>query len=476
MPIATGRNAAYGPPQVNNKYSPLANIQFGGADGAFVSRALVNRRNMLFNANLLPQQLFLATPNWANLLAAEAGHLPPIIVVSSNRSDWIAGGINAAQVSATGHGLANFPNPSDLQALQLVAGVNQSPPVYAPLRMGAAAGQPPANRNVYILVHGLEYGRYRDTLAGTGMKVVGWRFNRPPGAVHEITGFGASRYAAVEFAKNLRANVGAAPPWNYAWIFDDNVVALSSFPGYAVVEAAMVAAGNNPICAGFAGGTLAVNRPHVIHWTVNQFAHGLGAAPAGLPGVANIGLVQQAACWDIAQLANTNRNFGPVFVNSAEDLSLDYFFDTEPIPYQYYAGIGIIKEEVTYHDDTHTPLAPNQVNAARQALTGWVVGLEAAPAAPGAVPPPPTLLQPTAPGEGGPHLIPAYMTQWVLPNSMLHAQAGNVNTQNTASSHAMEQIIYRAIEASIVTAAARTQTFQLNGAGNAQVINRVDRP
>jgi hypothetical protein len=67
---------------------------------------------------------------------------------------------------------------------------------------------------------------------------VGWDFVRPKD-VKPFVGFGASRFAAIEFCKTLRTNVtDLGKVWDYAWLIDDNVVALENFAGLEKVEAA----------------------------------------------------------------------------------------------------------------------------------------------------------------------------------------------------------------------------------------------
>src|ERR1700733_5735838 len=116
MPITTDKNTQYGPPLVNQKYAPLLNIQLNMGDQAVYTALIQNRANNLRAANRFARPLTLATPNWANVIAAEAGHLPPLVVISSNRSSWIAAGLVAAQNQLTYLGIPAFANASDLRA------------------------------------------------------------------------------------------------------------------------------------------------------------------------------------------------------------------------------------------------------------------------------------------------------------------------------------------------------------------------
>ena len=190
------------------------------------------------------------------------------MVISSNRADWIKFGIDTAAVKLGALGADTFDNVSDLRALD-VAGLhtdvkngvkrNASPPIYCPQRLGAAP-----HRNVYIVVHMSEYRKYKNVLEDTGITVVGWEFVLPqvrPAGRGWAVGFGASRFAAIEFCKQLKTPApppappaGPVAPWNYAWLFDDNVVALTNFAGLARVEAAMAGPGGPWVCAGLREG------------------------------------------------------------------------------------------------------------------------------------------------------------------------------------------------------------------------------
>ncbi len=467
MAVSTDKNTAYGPPLVNQKYAPLQNIQWVAGDQALYSGMLNLRRNALVNANYLPRTLGLASRNWVNIDADEAtaGRQPPLVIVSSNRSGWIRDGLAAvnAQIAGLNVAAGHFNGPSDYRALAANAGQLQGSPIYTPLRQGAPL---PLNRGIYVVVHSSEYTRYRDRLdpigAPTGIKVIGWDFQRNPGQNERVVGFGASRYAAMEFCKDLQANHGAV--WNKAWLIDDNVVFVTNFPGWNLIEQAMNVA---PVSAagGFMGGTLAE-----AFLTVRNFARqNINLAPPGAvvaPGPANI--IQQLSCWNVDMFVNNHRNFGPVFMNSAEDLSITNLFIQQGIPYRHWQNMHVWKETTTYD-------GANTVGNARRSLAAWITGLESAAAgAPGAPPPPPIDVQPAQAVDGGVQLLSTFVTTRVLPHSSLHAQALNVDVQNEAKAHGVEQITCGAILRGWISPLARQQTFQLNGAAGAQVINRAN--
>jgi hypothetical protein len=338
-----------------------------GRDTPLCTGLLRFRRKLLSDAGLLPAPLGLMAPNWPGMIAAEQHALPPLIVVSSNRSNWIASGVLAATRQLQKLGVPHFDNVSDLRALTAFADQTVSPPIYCPARLGADP-----NRNVYVLVHSSEYKAYRANLEGTGITPIGWAFQSPLGATQRIVGFGASRYAAIEFCKHLcRSGAG----WRTAWLFDDNVIALTSFAGLKTTEDAL-AKDRNLACAGFHGGSNADIFEASPNFARKEIAEGRGGQAAKLPESKPPGILQQAVLWNI--------------VTSAEDVSLGNYFDTHKVPYLYYQSIGVMKEKTT-------PDGALRINAYRQQLHQWITDAEAAAAAPAAGPPPPTTVKPTEP-------------------------------------------------------------------------------
>lgn len=457
-PIITDKNTNYGPPLVSQKYSPLSNIEFTKDNIDLYSGLLTQRRRLLKDSLLLPQLLTLAAPDWRAIVAAEAGHSPPLVVISSNRSDWIKAGIDAAnlQLHALPGSPASFTDASDLRALTALVGQTISPPIYCPTRIGAA----PLNRNVYIVVHSAEYQSYSTALAGTGITVIGWQFKSPRGAKYQLTGFGASRYAAIEFCKTLRE--AAANPWNYAWLFDDNVVALTGFAGFAAVEAAVTV---NHVCAGFHGGTKAETSSANCAWAKKEIAAGRGGQAGQLPASEPPGIIQQAALWNIGYLATNNLNFSPIYITSGEDVSFGNYCDNQRIPYLYYKGIGVLKEIADSDNGSGAEIVSKQ----RQACAQWFAEAE------NNVP-----VRAKAQGDGDDQMLGAFIVNRVLPNAStaIRRQAGNTDTQNTAKCQAVEQITCGAIydaekRVSYVTDQALAATFVIN---SRQQINRMNQP
>jgi|tagenome__1003787_1003787.scaffolds.fasta_scaffold20988216_4 hypothetical protein len=468
MAITTDKNTTYGPPLVAQKYTPLRNPVFDDADRPVCTGLLNNRMRMLRAVGLIGQQLELTVPNWAATIAAENAHLPPLVVVSSNRAAWIRCGINAGITQRANLGIAAYNSASDLRALTDEDGnLGISPPLYAPSRIGT-------NRNVYVVVNIAEYTVYKAKLAGTGITPVGWNFAKGVSAQRNLrmTGFGATRFAAMEFCKTLRqlaaAAAGGVAPWNSAWIIDDNTVALSNFAGFAAAEAAL---GANA-CAGFHGATLAETPAANKDWALNQIARGFGQQAPLLPPSVPPGLVQQVALWNIDYFYRNHLNFGPLFITSAEDKSITNYFNNRGIPYQFYDGTHVCKENPTYDNGGSAA----KLNKNRQDLARWITTAESA-TPPAGAPPPPIQVQPRDPADGGVQTLSNFITTRVLPNALeaVAAQATNANSQAQAKSQGVEQLISDALNARFVTPGAITGTFQINGA-NQQVVQRRDRP
>jgi hypothetical protein len=468
MAITANVNAGYDPnsPNVTEKYTPLAGIQYVTADQATYSWMLTNRYNILKNLNLIGVDLTLAVPAWATIAAAEgtAGRLPPLVVVSSNRAKWIKGGIDAAATKLARLAIANFANASDLRALTTQHDQTQSPPIYCPTRVGA-------NRGVYIVVQTSEYAFYKKTLAGTNVTVVGYEFDKLKSPRKTfLAGFGASRYAAIEFCKALRtasgnvalAGAGGAIRWDYAWLIDDNVVAVSPFPGLAAVEGVM---GANIAAAGLGGKSHAETFASNRDWADDEIAAGRGVQTANMPNP-NVPaeILQQMVLWNINYLATNHLNVSPIYVTSAEDTSIQNYLEARNITYRWYGGLGIRKETTT-SDGTKFSA---QVGAARDKLTKLMADSESAISG---TPPPPIEIVTTA-VNAQPQVLGLFV------DAHVPKLGGDASKQAKAKCQAVEQITSGAIKlgAGYVTAPALQKTFQINGAAGDQTIVRRDQP
>ncbi|HEY8036862.1 MAG TPA: hypothetical protein VIF37_14875 [Methylobacter sp.] len=343
MPIPVQNNAQYGGNLINQKYAPLA-INAVAIDNAVQAEyvALFQRRIALLNGQgILPRQLNLYAANWGAIQAAEANAatLRPIVVVSSNRAEWIHHTYTLANELEPLDG--NFNDVTDVRAL--VAGPTAW---YLPKRINNA------NRHVYIVVHRKEYAYYQAQLNGTGMTVIGWEFDinrvvEPGGIVPRdktYVGFGASRFAALEFCKYV-FNTLIAPALpaarQKAWLVDDNVTYVRAFPGFTETEAVM----NAGIWGlGFTGAT---------QNSTDQEVRDLAATPAANLGAPQQqGLLQQCVLWNINELNAQHLNYSPYFVTSNEDTSLSSFLQGQAASrLRLVTGATVVKANPT-HDNS----------------------------------------------------------------------------------------------------------------------------
>ncbi|MGW1978101.1 hypothetical protein [Streptomyces sp. NPDC001889] len=456
MPISVKWNSSYGGSLVTSKYSPLENIEVGSASSAYWSGLPVLRMETLRGLSLL-QGIGLATPNWEAVAAVEsrAGRRPPLVVVSSGRAEWIREGVAAAQEYLDGNRVAlgqAYWGVGDMRAVgigekdrsgRLVPGT--PPPIYAPSRVGT-------QRSVYVVVHMMEYHYYSEQLRNTEVNVVGWQF-RGAGNVakRQMAGFGASRFAALQLCKTLRtgipqpgqANLPAAD-WGSAWVFDDNVVALSNFPapvpgpnqhsdGLSDVEDDLTAnvGPGNWVCAGFQAGTKALGLKDVR----DQAQTELGQPAATLPARKEVpGLVQQAVLWNITELVRRNISIGPGFIASAEDVSfvnyLKRLAGKGPALYQQYTRISVRKYAPTTGLSDQANKGAARVNSYREQLEG-ICAREESDGDPAANVPPPVMLDA---GTGG---VPV--------SGFVEAHAGGAGAQavdvGKAACQAVEQLM-----------------------------------
>jgi hypothetical protein len=487
MPISVRRNSSYGPPNVTDKYSPFIEITFETGNKAIHSGLLENRYKLLTGSGLFPQRLKLILPNWTTAIASEVGAKAPLVVISTNRAQWIKEGFDAGEAQPSTE--KPYENASDVRAFTAVRSQTVSPPIYCPYRIGTAAGR----RNVYIVVHAAEYKHYQRTLAGTGMTVVGWEFempkaNRAPRGVW-LCGFGASRFVALQFCKSLRtaavaaaaARVPAATTWKYAWLIDDNVVALTNFVGYDAIETRMNA--SVVACAGFKGESAVRTFDANKKFAVGAKGKAWGRQGTDLGTIKNKGIVQQVGVWNIEYLTDNHLNVGPAYIASAEDISLANYFDFQQTSYLYFESMRVFKEETS---SDGSPGA-TKVSLARHRLTAWFAEMEAASPPVESAAPPPLIVKNL--DDRTEKLLANFIVDDVLANtsSELKDKKNDVNTQNVAKCQGVEQITAEAIKTAapdpakgitkmdLITDEALTHTFKINGTV-AQPVDRVNKP
>jgi hypothetical protein len=413
-------NANYvGAVNANDKYNPFIpkTLRLDPEEGRIFDWMLTNRMVTLKSLGYKPSelQLDLAVRDDARLIANEKNKLPPVVVVSSNRSQWIQKGlVECDRILGDKPG---FRDVMDLDALNKEGGI--SPPIYCPKRVNES------NRNVYVVVHMNEYKTYRQALDPYGITVVGWEFRRPrTNLLPVLVGFGASRFAAIEFCKHLHNTSGAVP---CAWLFDDNVVAMSlGFAGLQQTEGELTA---NHCCFGF--DALPAPKPRQV---IQLWAKNGGTNPReGVPKVSSFGPVfQQAVLWNINYLNQKKINFGITYVASAEDVSLSRFINSQKLSSTFQDSVVILKE---VPEDNKDDQGAQKVVSARKELERLFAKIESAvrPANP---PPPVNVL--LKDGDGTARTIANF-----IENLVTKAQQEAVNVRATCQ--AAEQITKTAI-------------------------------
>lgn len=427
-------NLNYGGALVSEKYNPLDKIRLKEADKGLCSKIFTNRSELLEDLGLQPGTLELAAINWSQIVESEKGRTkPPLVVVSSNRSKWIKAGIEAGDAKLKWLQKSHFDGVIDLRALQMKQNNTIHPPIYSPNRIERPGKL--LDRNVYIVVASSEFRAYHATLDPKGITVIGWNFEGNP----SLNGFGASRFAAIQFCKTLRTKAGN--PWDYIWLFDDNVVAIEPFIG--LYEAEKFIKNGEYACFGFHGAKEALPNDKNNKWAWRT------KHSSNDNYVTTKGILQQAVLWNIKYLTDKNLNFPPIFLASAEDVSLSRYFDRKKTPYRFYNSNYILKEVTTY--DGHSGLLP---------LADYFAKFESIMSLNDPPPPPPPVSVQTNYGTG---TVKTFVVHTVLPHSNMEdtkAKAPNAEFQNKAACQAVEQIMKVAIQSEDwVDDAALTSTF-----------------
>lgn len=322
MALSSALNTTYKPSSVNvtQKYTPLLDLNATNADSVAVRNMAQNRIDAFTNLGVRVNRLtYLSAESITTYARREAGKSSPLAVISSNRSRWIKERYeNAAGIlDGITPAVTNFTSVMDTRALS--AGAT---PFYLPIRMSNLEA---AARNVYIFVAHDEYNQYKRELNGTGITVIGWRTD----GEEQLSGFGASRYAALEFFKYINRSNGASTS---VWMLDDNVAYIRSFPGLAAVEGQLGAL----FGLGFRGGTQAHTDP--VFTAISQNAQPAPVAPGAH---AQAPILQQAVLWNVALFNANSYSFSPYFITSAEDTSLTKFLGAANC--EYYNGCEVLK-------------------------------------------------------------------------------------------------------------------------------------
>lgn len=371
MPLVLNarNNGNYGGNLINQKYSPLQNIILTNANPADYSPLFTNRRNLLSGLNTYPPAAttleFFRTPP-----AVVTPAVAPLVVVSSNRAEWMRTILD----NAASHGA--FTGYDDATTFN-----DDVVPWYAPGRSG---------RQAYIVVHWSEFDYYEAQVGGNrypDVTVVGYRFQTTAPTL-DIVGFGASRFAALQYV--------ISTGYQRAWAVDDNVVNINGFPQQlATVEALMT---DVPPIWGIGFGAATANvRPADLYLqgTVNFNANALNF------GATAPGLLQQVVLWNLNLLGPAHVNYSPLFVASNEDVSLSNYLQQTNRDQRIITACTIVKVEPTA-DSTANVGAHSGMPRRRNRLLSYFANLE------GDIP--------IDPGVGGQRALSTFITDTVLHN------------------------------------------------------------
>lgn len=388
-------NGNYGGNLINQKYSPLQQINLNGGVRADYEGLFTNRSNVLRGINAYPPNMLTFYGNMPAVAAAD-----PMVVVSSGRAEWVSWILQNAENHPAFNGYL------DNTTFQLNG--NLVPVAwYSPRRSG---------RQLYIVVHWSEYDYYEARVGNNqipDVTVVGYEFTATRPAL-DIVGFGASRYAALQ----LMIQQG----YHRAWAVDDNVINVNGFPNtLAAVEALM------PLPGAFwgLGFGAATSNVNAIQGRVNFQNNNpviLGTHP---------GLLQQVVLWNLDLLGPAHLNYSPMFVTSNEDVSLSNYLQHTNRDERIFTVCSIVKYE-PFGDPGLGQPDPNlgasvEIPKRRNRMLALFSSIEAdIPINPGGIP------------QGTP--LQGYVRDTVLP------QAGQpANTLPTAQSRAIEQVLSAAV-------------------------------
>ncbi|KIE04413.1 hypothetical protein NF27_HT00030 [Candidatus Jidaibacter acanthamoeba] len=331
-------NFNYGMPIVTSKYSPLENNSITIDGGYEIYEGIINKRKQSL---LLNEKIEFVTKlsddernNFVNQ-QVDVNVLPPVVIISSNRSGFIQKMLDQFRYWVTEIDDPVSPSPNLL--IDSKPFRDKYPGLfYDPLRCG---------RNLIIVVHACEYKDYNNKLKEfliqggdqnnqQRIMLVGWMWQSYTKDIL-MAGFGASRVAAIKFLK------GSNCP--RAWLMDDNILHINQFPeSLAIVEAQM---DNNTSAIGFAGCT-----------SVVPSAPGTIAAAGALDNPATTGILQQAVLWNISYMNEANQstgiNFSPYFIASNEDISFGEYLRMKGFAYKIYTNLTVIKLEAPLNQET----------------------------------------------------------------------------------------------------------------------------
>lgn len=303
MAIEAQINTGYNPQgNIYQKYRPLDhdNLKIDvNADKDTIKKIATDRINILKDDNRNIYLLKFRAKKMQQIQQTEkaAGRKPPLGIVSSGRSAWIK------KMYATGRSiLGNNQRFAGIDDLTPIANGDKIP-VYFPYRLTAEDAD---QRGFYIFVQQNEYQTYVTDLKDTGITVIGYELGTE---YKPMLGFGASRYAAVNFFSNIGASM--------AWLIDDNVLYIARLHEFSFFEAKM---NSTPGCWALGGTGQATYQTEKSLRDIRKTS--VYTPPTNFMGP---DFLQQAVLWNIKQFVGNTINFSPYFICSGEDVSISYF-------------------------------------------------------------------------------------------------------------------------------------------------------
>jgi len=309
MIISAKKNTNYGGSLINQKYTPLDNLNIVNEEKDNYVGLFNSRITSFSSINAFPVKLSLISAWPASPIHVANA---PMVVISSNRAEWLRKIFD----NATAKGATTGYN--DTETFD-----NGLSPWYWPQR---------SQRILYVVVQNSEYGYYKSQIGNNrypNVYVVGWRFPYAKGKFGiGPTGFGASRFAALEMLKDIG--------YHQAWTADDNVVNVNGFPNtLATIEALM----NDDMWGiGFSAATM--NFPHD-----DTFGEATFTTTAFDFSAQKAGLLQQVVLWNIDNLRTNKLNMSPYFVCSNEDVSFSNYLQVYGYAEKVIKSLSVIKTQ-----------------------------------------------------------------------------------------------------------------------------------
>ena len=462
LSLQISNNTDYGGILITEKYAPLlCNLEEWKEpnkqkDIDLCLNAWHRRIEALKKLNLFPAQLeFYSSEKLNNQEAA----LTPIVVPSSSRSAWIAEQIYNYYYNHGGESNNLF--------------------WYQP------------NKVKYIFVNYHEYDYYTKILNRikksiydaitikeiniidnctalknlNNLKVVGWKFKKlQPGkelnTKLELVGFGATRFAAIEFCKYLSLKK--------VWMVDDNVFGVVGFSGFTQLERNMESK-QDLVALSFIGTANIVkieeaidkmsaksnkqeqekdksleiqsdrNKREKQSHKKRPITESKPQDPQPSSVKANpSSILQQCVLWNIDKITELGINFSPYFISSSEDVSLSYYLSNLEQPKKATTEIypNSIVKILTYYD-TDDKYVSEEVSKGAEQLKLLRKNIEEYCS---------NLI-----GEElyiDRNNLKEYIRLTVLPNSKISSHATNPIAINKATSQAIEELIYSVVKES----------------------------